>query len=101
MISQGYAIELLGIPQYRAGPDVLSEEVEDLLRKGVIKSVPLDQERSRFYSTYFLVPKRDGGHIPILNLKLFNFIVCKASFRMETLQSMIAVMRPHQWLASG
>ena len=92
MISQGYAIELLGTPQYRGvkstpphvRPDVLSDEVEDLLRKGVIKPVPLDQERSGFYSTYFLVPKRDGGHRPILNLKLFNFIVRKTSFRMET-----------------
>lgn len=109
VISQGYAIELLRTPQYRgvkstppprAGPGVLSDEVEDLLRKGVIKPVPLHQERSGFYSTYFLVPKRDGGHRPILNLKLFNFGVRKTSFRMETLKSMIAVMRPHQWLAS-
>ena len=36
----------------------------------------------------------------ILNLKLFNFIVRKTSFRIETLKSMIAVMQPHQWLAS-
>ena len=57
MISQGYAIELLGIPQYRgvkstppphAGPDILSNEVEALLRKRVIKPVPLNQERSGF-----------------------------------------------------
>ena len=74
--------------------------MEGLIRKGVVKPVPLDQERSRFYSTYFLVPKRDGGHRPILNLKLFNFIVRKTSFKMETLKSVIAVMRPHQWLAS-
>ena len=42
----------------------MSEEVEDLLRKGVVKPVPLDKERSGFYSTYFFVPKRDGGHRP-------------------------------------
>ena len=65
-----------------------------------MKPVPLDQERSRFYSTYFLVPKLDEGHRPILNLKLFNFIVCKTSFRMATLKSVIAVMWPHQWMAS-
>ena len=62
---------MLGIPQYRgvkstllprARPDILSDEVEYLIRKGVVKLVPLDQERNGFYSTYFLVPKRDGGH---------------------------------------
>ena len=30
---------------------------------------------------------------------LFNFIVCKPSFKMETLKSMITVMQSHQWLA--
>ena len=74
--------------------------MEGLLRKGAVKPVPLDQERSGFYSTYFLVPKRDGGHRPILNLKFFNVIVRKTSFKMETLRSVISVMRPHQWMAS-
>ena len=74
--------------------------MEDLLRKAVIKPVPKDQERSRFYSTYFLVPKLDRGHRPILNLKFFNFIVHKTSFRMETLRSVVAVMRTRQWMAS-
>ena len=53
-----------------------------------------------YYSTYFLVPKKDSGHRPILNLKFFNLDVCKTSFKMETLHSIIAIMRPHQWLAS-
>ena len=75
------------------------EKAEGLLKKGVVKPVPLDQERSRFYSTYFLVQKRDRGHRPILNLKFFNIIVRKTSFKMETLRSVI-VMKPHQWMAS-
>ena len=37
----------------------MSEEVEGLIRKGVVTPVPLDQERSGFYSTYFFVPKLD------------------------------------------
>ena len=38
----------------------MSEEVEGLIRKGVITPVPLDQERRGIYSTSFLVPKRDA-----------------------------------------
>ena len=70
--------------------------MEDLLRKSVVKPVPLDQERTGFYSSYFLVPKRDRGHRPILNLQFFNFIVRK----METLNSVIDVMLSQQWMAS-
>ena len=66
LVLQGYSVELLQTPQYKgvrntppppARPVILSKEVEDLLGKGVVKPVPLDQERSRFYSAYFLVPK--------------------------------------------
>ena len=66
IVSQRYSIEVLRILQYRgvkstppprARPDILSDEVKDLLRKGEVKPVPLDQARNRFYSTYFLVAK--------------------------------------------
>ena len=33
-------------------------------------------------------------------MKFFNFIVCKTSFKMETLKSVIAVMRPQEWMTS-
>ena len=56
--------------------------------------------RSGYYSTFFLVLKKNCGHRPILKLKFFNLNVCKASFKMETLQSIIVVMRPHQEMAS-
>ena len=48
------------------------ERWSGLLRNGVVTPVPPDQERTGFYSTYFLVPKQDGGHRPIVNLKFFN-----------------------------
>ena len=34
-----------------------------------------------------------------MNLKSFNFIVRKTSFKMETLKSIIATMHPLQWMA--
>ena len=42
------------------------------------------QVRSGYYSPYFLVPKKEGSHRPILNLKFFNLNVCKTSFKVET-----------------
>ena len=44
------------------------DEVDDLLKKSAIEVVPKDQEGLGFYSTFFIVPKKDGGHRPILNL---------------------------------
>ena len=46
------------------GLEVLSNEVEDLLRKGARVSTPLDQVRSVYNSTYFLVPYRMAASVP-------------------------------------
>jgi hypothetical protein len=45
------------------------EEVNKLLGKGAIELVPTGQEGQGFYSTFFIVPKKDGGLRPILHLK--------------------------------
>ena len=66
IIHQWYSIELLHTHQFQevrstslpcTGPNILTEDVEDLLRKWAVTPVPLDQERSVFYIIYFLVPK--------------------------------------------
>ena len=76
------------IPVLLVGLGVLSNEVEDLLQQGAIVPTTLDQVRSGYYSTYFLVPKKDSSLElrSILNLKYFNLNVCKTSFQIETLQ---------------
>ena len=93
IVRQGYSIKLVRIPRFqgvqstpvhRKGTELLSNEVKDLLWKGAIVLTPLDQVRSGYYSTYFLVPKKDGGLRLILNLKYFNLNVSKTSFKMET-----------------
>ena len=109
IIRQGYSIELVrthrfhrvqNTPVPRDGMELLSSEVEDLLRKGAIVQTPLVQGRSGYYSTYFLVPKKDGSLRPILNLKYFNLNVSNSSFKIETLRSIMVVMQLHQWMAS-
>lgn len=46
---------------------VLRAEVMNLLAKGAIEMVPLAESES-----YFLVPKKDGGLRPILDLRHFG-----------------------------
>jgi hypothetical protein len=62
------------------------EEVKKLLGKGAIELVPPGQESQGFYSTFFIVPKKDGGLRPILNLKPLNVYMEKSHFKMETLK---------------
>ena len=70
------------------------DEVEDLLDKCYPIAPP------GFYSTYFMVPKKDGGFRLILNLKLFSWFLVQESFKMETLQSILLAAQPGTWLAS-
>ncbi|XDV35947.1 hypothetical protein PO909_005809 [Leuciscus waleckii] len=51
---------------------VMEQEVESLLAKGAIEQVYSPDRESGFYSRYFIVPKKDGGLRPILDLRLLN-----------------------------
>ncbi len=72
----------------------------NLLVKGAIEVVPPAQSESGFYSRYFLVPKKDGGLRPILDLRLLNHTLTKRSFRMITLKQLISQIRPGDWFMS-
>jgi hypothetical protein len=76
------------------------EEVKCLLSKGAIEPIPRDQEEGGFYSTFFLVPKKDRGLRPILNLKPLNKLIVKRSFKMESLISVKKAVRPQDWLVA-
>ncbi len=66
---------------------VVRAEVMNLLEKGAIEIVHPAQTESGFYSRYFLVPKKDGGLRPILDLRLLNYALMKRSFRMITFET--------------
>ena len=108
VVTRGYRLDFEKIPPFsglrntflRSGQSTLSEEVEGLLEKCAVEPVPPGQEMDGFYSTYFLIPKKDGGIRPILNLKRFNVFLRKHKFKMESLQSIIPVMCQGQWMAS-
>ncbi|XP_056269652.1 uncharacterized protein LOC130193228 [Pseudoliparis swirei] len=67
----------------------LSQELAKLLAKGAIEAVdPLSQPRG-FYSTYFLVRKKDGGLRPILDLRGLNKFLKVLPFHMLSMADVL------------
>ena len=108
IVQNGCSLELLRVPPSRGirhtplkapGSSVLLDEVAGLLEKCAVESV-MSCQADGYCSTYFTVPKKDGGVRPILNLKRFNRFIKKRTFKMESLQSVISLMQPGLWLAS-
>ncbi|KAL0199681.1 hypothetical protein M9458_002868, partial [Cirrhinus mrigala] len=66
---------------------VMEQEVETLLRKEAIEVVPPHDRESGFYSRYFIVPKKDGGLRPIIDLCRLNHSVMRLKFKMLTVKS--------------
>ncbi|KAL0176639.1 hypothetical protein M9458_028969, partial [Cirrhinus mrigala] len=79
---------------------VLRSEVLILLEKGAIEVVHPAQSESGFYSHYFLVPKKDGGLRPILDLRHLNRALMKRPFKMLTLKQILSHVRPGDWFLS-
>jgi hypothetical protein len=78
----------------------MREEVIGLLSKGAIEPVGQDQVAHRFYSSYFMVAKKDGGWRAILNLKRLNQYMVYRRYKMESLRPIIASVSPDVFLAS-
>lgn len=53
--------------------------MQALLAKGAVEIVPPVNSESGFFSRYFLVPKRDGGFRPILDLRHLNSSLMRRS----------------------
>lgn len=112
-IRSGYRIEFTAQPpmsasrritQIPADPEqrqALEGEIAALLQKRAIQPVPAGPGGPRFYSTFFLTPKKNGKWRPILNLKPLNkgFIRPKP-FRMETLRTIVPLLHQGMWATS-
>ncbi len=110
VIERGYTLQFRrrpprfnGVVQSLTSPrnaQALRQEIGCLLEKGAVERVPPNELESGFYSRYFVVPKRDGGLRPILDLRPINRALCKRPFRMITLKQILAQIRPGDWFAS-
>ncbi|KAJ8346507.1 hypothetical protein SKAU_G00279080 [Synaphobranchus kaupii] len=52
--------------------EALRLEITSLLSKGAVRRLEPSEQLSGFYSTYFIVLKKDGGYRPILDLRNVN-----------------------------
>ncbi|KAL0157079.1 hypothetical protein M9458_048325, partial [Cirrhinus mrigala] len=110
IIKRGYSLQFVRRPPRFSGVvptlvvskdvHVLRSEVMNLLEKGAVKVVHPAQSESGFYSRYFLVPKKDGGLRPILDLRLLNRALMKRPFKMITLKQILLHICPGDWFFS-
>ncbi|XP_067233771.1 uncharacterized protein [Chanodichthys erythropterus] len=110
MIEKGYKIQFgFRPPQFNGvlakvvDPQqslVMEQEVVTLLQKGAIERVPPASIQSGFYSRYFIVPKKDGGLRPILDLRMLNHSVQRLKFKMLTLKQITTQIRSEDWFVT-
>ncbi len=60
----------------------LRQEVQGLLEKGAIERLDEHTQKGGFYSTYFIIPKKDGRLRPILDLRPLNIYLKVYRFHM-------------------
>ena len=75
----------------QAESEAVAIEIDKLMSKGVIE--PCMKESNDFISKIFLRPKKDGSHRLILNLKSLNQNVTYHHFKMDTLHSILKVVK--------
>ncbi len=110
IIKQGYSLQFARRPPRFSGvvstsvqgenARVLRSEVMTLLEKGAIEMVSPALSESGFYSRYFLVPKKDGGLRPILDLRRLNHALMRRPFRMITLKQILSQICTEDWFCS-
>lgn len=67
--------------------------------KQAISQVGAHSEWQGFLSSIFLVPKKDGRHRPIINLKKFNKFIPHTHFKMEGIHMLKDLLRQGDFLA--
>ena len=107
-VVQGYKIELVTVPVQQFQPHqpclssmqetVLNQEVEDLLEKRAVHPVPVPLQEQGFISSMFVVPKKDGGNRPVVNLKPLNQYLVYEHFKMEATHMLRDLLRKGDFL---
>ena len=70
---------------------------QDMISKGAVtelQTLPV----GGFLSTLFLVPKKDGGQRPVLNLKKLNSFINAPHFKIEGIHTLKSLLQKGDWL---
>ena len=62
--------------------------------------MPLNEIHAGFYSTFFLVPKKNGKLRPVINLRPLNRYLRKTHFKMDTMTKVLNLVKPKDWAIS-
>ncbi|KAL0159087.1 hypothetical protein M9458_047163, partial [Cirrhinus mrigala] len=101
-VERGYRIQFGAPPPFNGVfPTVVSPEQGLVMEQEAGTPVVSPQDReSGFYSRYFIVPKKDGGLRPILDLRLLNLSVMRLKFRMLTVNQALSQIRSEDWFVT-
>ena len=106
---QGYRLEFLREPVQTVSPrelqtsleqGLIQEEIQNMLQKGAITELnPKEASATEFYSSLFLVPKKDGG-MRLINLKHLNKCIVPHHFKMERIHTLKNLLRRNDWMTN-
>ena len=108
-IGQGHHIELMSPPVQHSLPRMphlsssqqrmLDQEMEELLLKEAIHQVPTHAPLNEgFISSMFIVPKKDGGNRPVINLKPLNQFLVYEHFKKEGIHMLRDLLKQDDYL---
>ncbi len=78
----------------------LRQEITLFLEKGAIEPVKRSERFGGFYSIYFIIPKKDGGVRPILDLRSLNKFLKRLPFCMLRVTDVLQAVRQQHWFTS-
>jgi hypothetical protein len=76
---------------------LIDQEVQELLAKQAVHYVSGSPDNG-FVSSLFVVPKKGGGHRPVINLKPLNNFVPYEHFKMESIHMLKDLLRKDDYL---
>ena len=99
-VVQGHSLEFQWTPPDRPAPpsavltreqtEALSKEVQALVEKKAVHQISAS---SGFFSPIFIVPKKEGGWHPVVNLRSLNKYLRIVHFKMESIASLKDILQ--------
>ena len=105
---RGYQLEFVNMPTQKQASmtcaskklsELISQEIEATIQKGAVEEVDPRSSVEGFYSRLFLVPKKDGKHRPVINLRPLNAFLRHQHFKMEGIHVVRDLLQQGDWMA--